>query len=138
MRSSAPVIGADTALIGLTIDIPAGEVYEFAANPANLPQWALGLGTSIAMENGLWVADSPMGRIVIEFAERNTLGVLDHTVTTPDGARFYNPVRVTECGSGSEIVFMLRRSAGVTDESFRADQATVLADLQRLKAIVEG
>jgi uncharacterized membrane protein len=29
------------------IDRPADEVYEYASDPANLPQWAPGLGSSV-------------------------------------------------------------------------------------------
>ena len=127
-----------TAHVSVAIDAPVAEVYDFASNPANLPRWATGLGGSIAEENGLWVADSPLGRIVVEFAGRNSLGVLDHVVTTVDGARFYNPLRVTEHGPGSEIVFSLRRAPGVSEQEFQADRATIRSDLERLKNIIEG
>jgi hypothetical protein len=55
----------------------------------------VGIGTdeSLSPEGDEWVADSPLGRISIRFAERNELGVLDHWVTLPDGATEYNPVR---------------------------------------------
>ncbi|HEV2373485.1 MAG TPA: hypothetical protein VGS19_15090 [Streptosporangiaceae bacterium] len=41
-------------------------------------------------------------------------------------------------GSGSEVVFSLRRSPGMTDEEFDRDAGLVAADLARLKARVEG
>ena len=42
--------------ISVFIDRPPDEVYAFAFNPENLPQWATGLGGSIETVNGEWVA----------------------------------------------------------------------------------
>ena len=41
-------------------------------------------------------------------------------------------------GDGSEVVFSIRRRAGVTDKEFDADAQAVTADLARLKAIMEA
>ncbi|MBG0566776.1 SRPBCC family protein [Actinoplanes aureus] len=117
---------------------PAQVVYDFAAEPTNLPRWAPGLCDSIAQRDGRWVAESPMGRIELTFAERNAFGVLDHDVTLPTGETFHNPMRVTPDGDGSELVFSLRRRPGVSDEDFERDAAAVLADLLALKRIVES
>jgi hypothetical protein len=120
------------------IDRPADEVYEYASNPANLPQWAPGLGTSVEEVDGRWFVDTPGGRVGITFAARNEYGILDHDVTLPSGEILYNPLRVTRNGDGSEIVFSLRRLPGMTDEEFERDAKAVSADLARLKQIIEG
>jgi uncharacterized membrane protein len=57
--------------IGVSINRPANEVYEFASNPENLPKWATGLGGSIRKVRGEWMADTPMGKAKIRFAEKN-------------------------------------------------------------------
>lgn len=119
------------------IDRPAREVYDFASDPANLPKWAPGLGSSITETDGRWVMESPMGRIVVVFAPRNEFGVLDHEVTLPSGETFYNPMRVTADGTGCEIVFSLRRQPGTSDEDFERDANAVLADLTALKRTME-
>jgi uncharacterized membrane protein len=51
--------------LSISIDRPASEVYDFVSNPANLPEWAAGLLSSIEEVDGQWVADSSMGRIVV-------------------------------------------------------------------------
>jgi hypothetical protein len=91
------------------INRPAAEVYDYASNPANLPEWAPGLGSSVEQVDGRWLVDSPMGRVIVAFAPRNEYGVLDHDVTLPTGEIIYNPMRVTKDGSGSDVVFTLRR-----------------------------
>jgi hypothetical protein len=119
------------------IDRPAHEVYEYASDPSHLTEWAPGLGSSIELIDGRWVMESPMGPIVVTFAPRNEFGVLDHQVTLASGETFYNPMRVTTHGAGSEVVFSLRRQEAVTDDDFDRDANAVLADLLRLKARME-
>jgi hypothetical protein len=120
------------------IDRPVQDVYAYASNPANLPEWAPGLGSSIDEIDGQWIMESPMGGIVVVFAPKNDFGVLDHHVTLPSGETFYNPMRVTVDGTGSEILFSLRRQPGVSDEDFDRDAAAVQADLIALKRKMEN
>jgi uncharacterized protein YndB with AHSA1/START domain len=121
------------------IDRPATEVYEYVSNPANIPRWAPGLGCAVEDVDGQWFVDTPAGRAAVTFAQRNDFGVLDHYVTTPSsGEVVYIPMRVTADGTGSEVVFTLRRLPGMTDEEFARDEDLVTADLARLKRILEG
>jgi len=113
-------------------------VYDYASNPENLPAWAAGLSSGISLVAGDWVSDSPMGRVIVEMIEPNTLGVLDHWVTTPEGDAFYNPVRVIEADGGCEIIFTLRRQPGMSDDAFEADAIAIITDLSTLKGILEG
>jgi hypothetical protein len=123
--------------LSVLIDHPADAVYAFVADPANLPRWAAGLGSSVEQVDGRWVAQSPMGRIEVEFAPRNDYGVLDHHVTLPSGETVHNPMRVIPDGDGCEAVFTLRRAEGVTDEDHARDAGAVRADLATLKHLME-
>ena len=100
---------------------PSNDVYEFASDPSNLPSWASGLGTSVELIEGQWLAEPPMGRVTIVFAPRNGYGVLDHHVTLPSGETVYNPMRVIADGPASEVVFTLRRQPGQSDQDFAQD-----------------
>lgn len=104
--------------ISVSINRPLNEVYDFASNPENLPKWATGLGGSIKNVDGEWIADSPMGKIKIRFAEQNKFGILDHDVILESGMRVSNPMRVVARGSGSEVIFTLFRQPDMTDEKF--------------------
>ena len=130
--------GRETRHISIRIAASAAAVYAYASDPAHLPAWARGLGGSIEEIDGQWVADSsPMGRVVVAFAPRNELGVLDHDVTLPSGETVYNPVRVIADGSACDVVFTLRRRPGVSDADFQRDADMVAADLTRLKELTE-
>jgi len=120
------------------IDRPADEVYEYAAEPANLPQWAPGLGSSVEKAGEQWFVETSEGRVGFAFVPRNEYGVLDHYVTLPSGEVLYIPLRVIADGRTCEVVFTVRRRPGMTDEDFAADAGAVAADLTRLKQVLEG
>jgi Polyketide cyclase / dehydrase and lipid transport len=119
------------------IDRPVDEVYDYASDPANLPQWAPGLGSSVENVDGKWFVETSMGRVGFSFVQRNEYGLLDHNVTLPSGEIIYNPMRVIRDGSGCEVVFTLRRLPNVSDEEFERDAEAVAADLARLKELLE-
>lgn len=98
----------------------AAEAYAFARDPANLPAWAAGLGAG-----------------VVEMAPPNAYGVLDHDVVLPDGTRVHVPMRVLPDGDDCEVVLVLRRMPGVTDDELEQDAAAVRRDLATLAALLE-
>jgi hypothetical protein len=131
----------DSRHVSVWIQAAPEAVYEFAADPQSWSKWAAGLA-----EGGLrqtadgWVADSPMGTVTVEFAPPNEFGVLDHVVRLPSGEAVYNPLRVIPGGVGEphcEVLFSVRRRAGMTDAEFDADVAAVAADLDALRQLVE-
>lgn len=128
----------ETRHVSTYIDRPAREVYDYASDPTHLPEWAPGLLTSVERIDGQWIAESPMGRIVLGWTPRNEFGVLDHHVTLATGETFYNPMRVTVNGTGAEVVFSVRRQPGTSDEDFERDAEAVRADLVALRHRVEG
>jgi hypothetical protein len=124
--------------VSTQIDRSAQDVYDYASDPANVPEWAAGLAGSIEQVDGDWIADSPMGRIVVKFAESNEYGVLDHDVTLPSGEIVHNPMRVIADGDGCEVVFTVRRRPDMTEDDFDRDANAVQADLHTLKKLLEG
>jgi uncharacterized membrane protein len=123
--------------VSVSINRPPEEVYSFAAKMENLPKWAAGLGKTIRNVNGEWVAEGPVGKVKVRFAERNAFGVLDHDVVLESGATVHNPVRVLPNGAGSEVVFTLLRQPGVSAEKFLEDAQAVERDLRTLKGLLE-
>jgi hypothetical protein len=123
--------------ITVWIERPADQVYAFASNPANVPQWAPGLGTSVELVDGKWFVETSDGRVGLVFVEPNDLGVLDHEVTLPSGEVIYNPMRVVADGDSCEVIFTLRRQPEMSDADFERDGGLVQEDLLRLKQIME-
>ena len=127
-----------TRTVSVSISASPKQVYEFAANPANLPKWAPGFVKSIANRDGQWVAETTMGEVTFAFAEQNSFGILDHGVTLQSGESFFNPMRVVANGQGSEVLFTLFRHAPMTEAEFDRDATVVLGDLEKLKAVIEA
>ena len=120
------------------IGAPAGLVYDFVADPDNLPRWAAGLAQAEVRRDGEDViAASPMGEVRVRFVPRNEYGVLDHDVTLPTGEVVNNPMRVLEHPEGAEVVFTVRQ-LGASDEDFARDCDAVARDLETLRELVEG
>ena len=123
--------------LSVHIDRSVSQVYAFASDPANLPRWAPGLGSSVVRMDDDWFVETPAGRVQVTFAPANGYGVLDHEVLTPSGETVYVPLRAIADGDGCEVVFTLRRSPGMTDTEFERDTALVNGDLALLKKVLE-
>ena len=89
---------AESRHLSVYIDRPMPEVYAFASDPANLPRWAAGLGSSVVREQQDWFVETPQGRVRVTFAPQNEYGVLDHEVVTPSGDTVYVPLRAIPDG----------------------------------------
>ena len=124
--------------LSVSIDRAAAEAYEFLSLPENFPKWASGLGASLRRAGADWIAETPDGPATVCFTERNSRGVLDHSVKLPRGGSVYVPLRVLANGEGCELVLTLFRLPGMSNEKFAADAAWVMRDLQTAKRILEG
>lgn len=83
------------------------------------------------------VLETPQGPVKIRFAEKNEYGVLDHYVSPAPGVEIYVPMRVVANGSGSEVLFTLFHSPGMSEEAFAEDACMVERDLRGLKSMLE-
>ena len=122
--------------LSVAIERAPADVYAFAADPQNLPAWSF--LTSVALEDGVWRAQTPEGTVSLRFAPPNPLGVLDHFVTVAPDTEVYVPMRVIPNGGGSEVLFTLFRLDSMSDEAFERDAQTVARDLAKLKEVLEA
>jgi hypothetical protein len=113
-------------------------VYAFAAKPDNMPFWASGLASGLARDGDDWIADGgTIGNVRVRFAPANDFGVIDHTVTLPDGRIVENALRVVPNGDGAEVMFTLLRQPDMDDAAFESDAAHVARDLDTLAKLIE-
>jgi hypothetical protein len=123
--------------LSVGINRPLEVVADFVSQPANFALWAEGLGSSLCCEGSHWTAETPSGKITVEFSEKNSYGVADHYVSLPTGARVFVPMRVVPNGPGAEVVLTIFRQPSVTAEEYSADIEAVLRDLRKLKDFLE-
>lgn len=127
-----------TRHINVSINRAANDVYNFMADPLNLPKWASGLANAeLKKIKDYWVTPSPMGEVKVKFVEHNAHGVLDHEVTLPNGEKNYNPLRVIKNSDGCDVVFTLFHLPRMTEEEFYKDAKWIENDLLTLKSIME-
>ena len=124
--------------LSVSIDRPAAEAYDFLSVPENFARWASGLGGSLRRAGGDWIAETAEGPVKVCFSERNTFGVLDHSVTLPQGRSVYVPLRVRPRSKGCELELTLFRQPEMSDEKFAADAEWVLRDLNAAKRLLEA
>ena len=128
----------ETRTITVGVRRAAAEVYDFAADPANLPKWAGGLGAGVERSGDGWIVQSPQGPARLRFAPRNAFGVLDHYVSPAPGVEVYVAMRVVANGEGSEVIFTLFRQREMSDAQFAEDAALVRRDLDALRDLLEA
>jgi len=125
--------------ISVPIRRPWRQVYEFLAEPLNLPTWTSGMGGIVHVQGNDWRSDTADGPYVFRFAPRNELGVLDFGVAREGTEPVIMPVRVAANGEeGAELVYTAFQRPGVTDEAFRSQVSWIEADLLTLKSLLES
>jgi hypothetical protein len=126
----------------ITVEIasPAATVYRCVRDPDQLPLWAAGICKSVTVKGGVWHVETgtELGVVTLAFCADNAFGVLDHTVTLPDGKAVMNPMRVLENGEGSELMFTVFQTQGMSDEAFVKDVQAVTRDLKTIKTLLEA
>jgi len=131
-------MASEARKLSVFIHRSAAEAYEFLSAPENFPKWASGLGTSLRRAGGDWIVETTEGPATVRFSERNSLGLLDHSVTRADGVVVHVPLRVIANGDGCDLVLTLFRQPQMSDEKFAADAEWVRRDLLAAKRILEA
>jgi hypothetical protein len=126
--------------IAVSIRSPARQVYEFLAEPLNLPTWGSTLGSTIEHVSGNdWVSEGENGRFIYRYHPRNDFGILDHAVFREGEQPFTVPMRIVANGEdGAEVLYTLYQRPGMTDEQFKSEAEWILADLMTLKVLLES
>jgi hypothetical protein len=123
--------------LSVSINRSAAVAYEFLSVPENFPRWASGLGASLRRAGDDWIVETPEGPATVCFFERNSYGVLDHSIRPPVGPSIYVPLRVVPRGEHCDLVLTLFRQLGMSDEKFAADAEWVMRDLNAAKRLLE-
>ena len=125
--------------ISISIARPHQEVYEFLAEPLNLPTWTVAIERMEHRRDNDWAATTPQGEIIIRYAARNKYGVLDYSVLRPDESDAYViPIRVFANDDGAELTFTHYQRPDMSEELFNSEAEWIRADLLTLKTLLES
>jgi hypothetical protein len=126
---------ADTKAISIEAD--AGKVFRFVADPAHLPQWAVGFAKAVRRDGDRWLVTTGAGDIPVRIRAEPTTGVVDFVMTPAPGLEVTASSRVLARGAGAEYVFTQVQPPGMPDESFARSVGAVVQELTVLKALLE-
>jgi hypothetical protein len=125
--------------IVVSIRCPWRQVYEFLAEPLNLPTWVSYLDGIAHVRDNDWRSETEDGPVTLRFTPRNQHGVLDLGVMREGVPAMTLPARVSPNGDdGAELVCTLFHSPDSTDDEFRSETAWIEADLMALKSLLEA
>ena len=124
--------------LSIRVNRSAAEAYEFLSEPQNFGRWSSRAGTSLRPAGSDWIAETHEGPATVRFTERNSRGVLDHSLELPRGESIYVPLRVVASDEGCELVLTLFRRRDMSEERFAAEAELAMRDLVAAKQILEA
>ena len=138
MRTHTPstILQSDTQAV--SVDGPAAQVFDFVADPENLPKWAVGFCHAIRRDGDRWLVRTAQGELGIRYVTDRELGVVDFYLSPAPGVEAAAFSRVLPNGGGAEYVFTQFQGAGVPDEVFAGQVAALAEELRVLQALVRA
>jgi hypothetical protein len=123
-----------------TIHIEAGpaDLFDFLADPENLPTWAVAFCRGIRHEGDRWLVRTAQGEIGIRFVTDRTLGVIDFYMSPAPAVELAAYSRVLPHGDGSQYIFTQFQPAGMPDDVFAGQVAALTDELQILQRLVRA
>ncbi|SFE69604.1 Polyketide cyclase / dehydrase and lipid transport [Bacillus sp. OV194] len=125
--------------IRVFINRPAQEVYEYAYNMENFPQWVSFCQSIQKTDEGdAWMMETPYCISEVRVAQKNSFGVLDHRSIPAPGVEICDAMRVIPNGDGCEVFLTGFQMPRMSHEKFSQVITTGQQDLNNLKTVLEG
>jgi uncharacterized protein YndB with AHSA1/START domain len=125
----------------ICIEAPRNRVFEFVAEPSNLPKWANAFKTADARCARLQTPHGP-ATIALRTVTRQDAGTIDWTMTFPDGSVRTAYARVTPDGENRAVFSFVLMAPPVPLEAvegaLEAQRKILAEELVRLKTILEA
>ena len=124
---------------GVTIEAAPSSVFEFVANPENLPYWAVGFCRSIRPDTGdRWLVTTASGEVPIEYELNEAARTVDFRFSPVSGLEAVAYSRVVPNGEGTEYVFTQFQFAGMPNNVFEAQVRALADELQVLRGLIHA
>ncbi len=120
-----------------SIEAEPGRVFEFVADPGNLPMWAVGFAKAVRHDGERWLVTTGRGEVPVRVRADPESGVVDYVMSPSPGVEVVASTRVLARGGGAEYVFTQVQPPGMPDEAFAQSVAAVGHELAMLKALLE-
>jgi hypothetical protein len=135
-HEAGTTVRSDTQSV--TIAGTAEQVFDFLADPENLPRWAVGFCHSIRRDGGRWLVRTAQGELGIRYVTDRALGVIDFYISPAPGVEAAAFSRVLPNGDGAEYVFTQFQTPGMPDDVFAGQVASLTEELHILQRLVRA
>jgi len=122
----------------VTLAAPVDHVFDFLAEPENLPCWAVGFCRAIRRQNGRWLVTTAQGEVAIRYVTNRALGTVDFHISLAPGVETVAFSRVLPNGAGAEYVFTQFQAPGMPGEVYDANVVALAAKLHVLPLVLRA
>ncbi len=123
---------------GVTIESSPAEVFDFLADPENLPKWAVGFCRSIRREGERWLVLTSQGEVPIRIVADREWGVIDFHFAPAPGVEAAAYSRIVPNGDGAEYVFTQFQTDGMPDHVFEGQVRALAEELLVLRGLLHA
>jgi hypothetical protein len=123
----------------ININCPVEKTFEFVANAANWPQFAIHNIYSIQLaEDGYWLMETPRGAGKLKIHPQKRYGLLDHEFIDKREGKWIVPTRVVPTPDGCHLTMTFSKPAELPTQLFEEGMKLLEEELETLKKILEG
>ena len=123
----------------VTIEAPPREVFEFVADPRNLPYWAVGFCRSIRHDTqDRWLVTTAAGEIAMRYETNEAARTIDFRFAPADGIEAAAFSRVVSNGHGLVYVFTQFQLDDMPNEAFEAQVRALVGELEVLRGVIHA
>lgn len=120
------------------VDAGPSELFDFLADPRNLPRWAVGFCRAIRSDGDRWVATTPQGEVSIRYVTNRDSGTIDFHISPAPAVEFTAFSRVLPNGDGAEYVFTQYQLPGMSADLFAGQIAALAEELHVVQSIMRA
>lgn len=122
--------------VTIVIPAPKSAVFNYMADPTNMPEWATGFCQELRNENGIYKATTPMGEMIVDIKANEETGVID-VFASPDGkSDFPLATRVVTLPDGqSAYTATFFQEPDVPDEMYQQQLGSFRKEMDNVKSL---
>lgn len=117
----------------MTVKAPAGEVFEFLAEPESLPLWATCFCDSIRKEDGCWIVTSERGDSYLTVDANRVGGIVDLYAGPTLESMALLPIRIATLGGGeTAAIFSFLKEPSIPDADYERRYRELVSEVSGL------
>jgi hypothetical protein len=122
----------------ISIECPVGKVFDFVADAANWPRFAIHNVFSITpAEDGYWIIETPRGEGKLKIHPQKEYGLLDHEFLDKGEGKWVVPARVVPTPDGCHLMMTFSKPAALPTQLFSEGMLLLDEEFATLKKILE-